>query len=84
MEDKVWGKEEVKVKGEEGEEWVEAAVRVLARVANAFAHSAGRERRINAVPLVLNTPAPSAGQRWFVDKILVNKTNKGGSNARWR
>lgn len=81
MEDKVWGKVEVKVKGEE---WVEAAVRVLALAANAFVRSAGRERRINAAHPALNIPAPSAGQRWFVDKILVNKTNKGGSNARWR
>mgnify|MGYP006910661714 CR=1 FL=1 len=60
MGDKVWGKGE---EGEEGEEWVEAAARVLVLVVSAYARSAGQRFLTREVPLVLNTPAPSAGQR---------------------
>ncbi|MQY71304.1 hypothetical protein GH141_05180 [bacterium] len=51
------------VRGEEGEEWVEAAVRVLALVANAYARSAVQRFLTSGVFRVLNTPAPSANQR---------------------
>ena len=71
VEDKVWGKvkgkeegkEEGLVRGEEGEEWVEAAVRVLALVANAFVRSAGQGFRIAEGFHASRRHAPSANQR---------------------
>jgi len=59
VEDKVWGKAEVKVRGEE---WVKAG-QARARAGNAFVRSVERERRISAGFRVLSIPAPSAGQR---------------------
>jgi len=67
VEDKVWGKvkgkEEGLVRGKEGEEWVEAAVRVLALVANAFVRSAGQGFRIAEGSRASRRHAPSANQR---------------------
>ena len=67
VEDKVWGKvkgkEEGLVRGKEGEEWVEAAVRVLALVANAFVRSAGQGFRIAEGFHASRRHAPSANQR---------------------
>lgn len=75
-EGKVWVQAEVKVRGKAAEWVVQARGQAQARAANAYVRSAGQKRRINAAHPALNTPVPSAGQRWFASEILLTKRNK--------